>query len=392
MELLDLNEDCLRYLFRFLDAEGIVAISETCTDLNNIAEDLFKFTKLYTCYIDSIENEERAMNTMKKIGKYLDKIGLMFEGKYRSHDELFETLTKSVEKKVELSVLGEMCSMPPFQILAPMLSQLETLTIRNTCFDKDCEDCISLKTVIDLPTLCQNLRELTVCGQVLFTPNHNKSFRSLELLAAEFDFHESPHTLFFQNRQLKKLKLSNRRAIKYITVDDLNPLVNLEELHLDVNVMELLTPEILKLSAFANLHTLWLYSINSMDFNAMVTNLATLKQLKDISLQSQLTRIDSEFSPAQESFIRIANELKELKSFVTLNIDWTSETVIEFVRQAKDLVNFDFWSGLGSNYIVTPTFIRELATTRKFTVAETMQPLNLKMYAMDNDLRQVILY
>lgn len=385
MELLDLNDDCLRYLCLFLDAESTVEFAKTCTTIKYIAEKLFKRINSYTCCIDSKESEKRAALTIKKIGKYLEKIGVMIELKFRCSDEFFILLTESLGKRLlELSILGEICFIP-FTILAPLLQQLEILRIQNMCWRDDCV------VRIDLPAFCRNLKELTVSGRVIFTPNLRK-FQLLEKLDVDFDSEQSHHSVFVENTQIKKLDLWNRREIKYIAIDDLiSTLVNLEELHLDVKLIKAVPTEILKISQFAILHTLWLYAIPVPQFNDVVENLKTLKRLKDISLQSELTRLDSEFLLSQQSLIGIATELKELESFATVNIDWTSETVSEFVGLAKNLRYYDFWSGLTSNYIVTPAFIRELAATRKYTVDETMEPLNLKMYVMDLDLRQVIL-
>lgn len=74
---------------------------------------------------------------------------------------------------------------------------------------------------------------------------------------------------------------------------------------------------------------------------------------------------------------------------VVFTIDWESKTVLEFVRKAPNLTYFDFWSGLDSNYEIPPQFIRELATARKSSVNRTMEPLNLNMYAMDCQLKEV---
>lgn len=385
MKLLDLNEDCLRYLCLFLDAESIVDFSKTCTTAKCITVKLFKRIRSYTCCIDSKESEERAALTVRKIGNHLEKFGLMIEHKYRCSDQFFMVLSESLGKGlIELSILGETCSMP-LTILAPIFLQLQILHIHNMCYN---DECVSS---IDLPLFCRNLLELTVTGKVTFAPKfHN--FQLLEKLDIDFDSEQSHLPIFVANQQLKKLHLWNRRKIKYIEMDDLTQfLVNLEELHLDIRLMKTPQTEIPKLNEFANLHTVLLYTIPVSQFNVILTNLQALSRLKDVSLQSNLTRLDPEFLLAQESLIRIATQLKELKTFTTVNIDWTSEAVSKFVGQAKKLLYYDFWSGLASNYIITPTFIRELAVTRKQTVDETMEPLNLRMYRMDNELRQVTL-
>lgn len=380
MELLDLNVDCLLNLCPYLDAESIVAFSETCKLLKSIAEDFFQFKKSYTCCIGTMENEATAAKTLRKTGKYLTKIDLMFELEYKSSNKLFELITGSLGRNlIELSILGEICCLP-LELLDPILLQLEVLTIQNLCR----EECCPVK--INLPNLCPNLRQLRVRGQVVFAPNHIKSFQQLKHLDVDFTTEQYPGSVFSANSQLKKLNLLNRYTIHDIDINNLTfALVNLEELQLDVKLIKKPVEDLPRLNQFLHLHTLALYTIPSILFNDISKTLETITRLRNIELQSDLTRSDAQFSSIQDSLVRIATTLTELKSFVTVNIDWLEETIKEFVGSASNLIYFDFWSS-GYNSIVEPNFIRELAATRKNVKTE---PLNLKMYAMDYHLKQV---
>lgn len=380
MELLDLNMDCILNLCLYLDAESIVTFSETCKFLKSVAEDFFKKKKSYTCCIGSIENEAVAVKTLRKTGKYLAKIDLMFELEYQSSNKLFTVITESLGRNlVELSILGEICCMP-LETLAPILSQLEILTIQNLCREEACV------AEIDLPSLCPNLRELRVSGQVIFTPYYSSSFQRLEHLNVDFASKQLPALVFAANRQLKKLDLWNRWSINNINMSNLtSALVNLEELQLDVKLIKKPIEDLPKLNMFLNLHTLALYTIPSEMFNDISQILETFTRLTKIELQSDLTRLDAQFSSIQDSLVRIAEKLKELQSFVTVNIDWLEETIRRFVGEARNLIYFDFWSS-EYNLIVEPNLIRELATARKNLMRG---PLKLKMYAMDYQLKQV---
>ncbi len=386
IELLDLNEDCLINLCRYFDAESIVAIAETCTRLKNVASDFFKHKKSYSLVIGSVEQEVMAAKTLRKVGKFLCRIDLMYEleNSGSSYNELFAMLTESVgENLIELSILGKICRMPLIT-LAPLLLRLQTLTLQNLCWDEGCS------TEIDLPSLCPNLRKLTVSGEIMFAPRYRQSLPSLECLDADFASEQRPLDFFYQNTQLKKLNLRYRRTIKKIYLSAFNMyLVNLQELQLDVNLIASPVDRLPGLAGFRDLRALRLYAIPVSTFNAILKILETLTRLTDVVLQTHLTRIDAQFSSVQESLIGIATQLTELQSFATVNIDWTSDTVIDFLRQAKKLISLDFWSGSDSNYIVTPAFIRELASIRKLSVHERMQPLHLKMHLMDRDLKEV---
>lgn len=385
MELLHLNEDCLIHLCRFLDAESIVAFSETCTRLKYIAVDFFEFKKSYSCCIGSSEDEATAGNTIQTIGPHLIKMDLMFELQYRCSDTMFELFKNSIGRNLrQFSILGEICIMP-LQILAPVLVQLEILTVQNMCWNENCV------AQIDLPVLCPNLRELRVSGQVIFTPKAQKAFPQLEYLDVDFAEKQPRGDLFRENGQLKNLHLRKRRTINdFICLNDLTlRLVNLEELHLDVRLIERPIQQLVKIGDFPKLHTLALYAIPATVFNDILKIVETFTRLEAIILQANLTRLNDQFASSQESLVRVATELKELTSFVTVNIDWTAETVVEFVREGHNLKYFSFWSGSDTNYTVTASFIRELAATRKSTVDPTMQPLILKMFAMNHHLKQV---
>lgn len=385
MEFLHLNEDCLINLCRYLDAESIVALSDTCSKMKDIAKHFFKFKTSYRCCIGSIENEATVAKTIQRVGKYLMKIDLMFELEYQSSNQLFSVMAKSIGSNlIHLSVLGEIC-FTPLKILAPILSQLEILTIQKLCWKDDCV------LQIDLPSLCPNLRELTVSGQVIFTPNAAKTFNRLVYLDVDFAQKQPCEEVFRGNRQLKKLNLWKRRTINQsISLNDLNwYLVHLEELHLDVGLIEEPTHQLHSVGNLMYLHTLTLNAIPTASFAEISKILETFTRLRTLVLQTDMTRLDKQFTSIQESLVRVGTALKELKSFVTVNIDWTSETVIEFVRAARNLTYFDFWSGLDTNYIVTSSFIRELAEARKSSVNILSQPLNLRMYAMDVHLKQV---
>lgn len=200
MNVLDLNEDCLIHLCRYFDAEAIVTVTQTCSRLKYVAESYLQFKKSYSCNIGSEESKVVAGRTIRKMGKYLTKIDLMVDLQYQgSLTEFFRLLVRSVGPNlIELSILGEVCVMS-LQILAPILSHLEVLTLQNLCWK---ERCVS---TIDLPQLCPNLRKLIVCGPIIFAPKYNKEFQRLESLDVTFSSGQIPADVFTQNRQLVRL-------------------------------------------------------------------------------------------------------------------------------------------------------------------------------------------
>lgn len=384
MEFLELNDDCLIQICRYLDAEAIATVAQTCTTLMNIATNNFRFKKSYTCYVASKENEATAARTLRKIGKHFTKLDLMFESDYLgSLTKLFTLLTETVDKSklIELSILGELCRLP-LEILAPILSQLEVLTLQNVCWEASCS------MAIDLPKNCENLRKLFVNGQVVFAPNYDKSFSRLECLDVDFSPQQANARIFMRNPQLKQLYIRNRLTLNMIQLNTFNTLLpNLETLHIDVTLIPKPVEDLPGLRNLGKLRTLELHSIPTALFGGILKVLETLNHLTSIVLQCVMTRVDSQFTSAQESLVCIPTKLEQLESFVTVNIDWMPDSVTEFIRNARGLIYFDFWSGSDSNYKLTPAFIREVAAIRRF--GGNLQPLKLKMYAMDDDLKRV---
>lgn len=200
MELLDLNEYCLIELCRCLEPEAIVNVTETCSKLKNIAEDVIQRRphRYYSCTIDSFDKEVLAIKTLRKFGKHLTTFHLMIEPQYdypeSSVTELLNAIKDEVTTKlIELSVLSMQCEIP-LNILAPIFQHLKVLTLQDVCLQEGCE------SEIDLPKMCPMLRKLTVGGRINFTPNNRKRFRRLMSLDVTFFPHQM--AVFTDNPQL----------------------------------------------------------------------------------------------------------------------------------------------------------------------------------------------
>ncbi|KAG4077007.1 hypothetical protein HA402_015994 [Bradysia odoriphaga] len=372
-------------LAHYFDAESIVAVSLTCTRLENVAKNLFRHKKTYTCYIGSPEDIVIAVRTLRKIGTHLRKIDLKVDLPHGgcSLTKFFRLLAESVGPNLtELIILGEICLMQ-LEILEPILCQLEVLMLHNLCWKEDCA------SMIDLPSLCPNLRELLVFGKIIFAPKPEKLFRRLKTLDVTFTSLHISESVFMQNQQLTKLNLRNCRTTNSIDLNSFDRiLINLVKLHLDVGLIKNPIEDLPALSNFQCLNSLELYSIPAALFNDIIKILETLVRLREIVLQCHLTRLDTQFLSIQESLAGMASKLTQLQSFETVSIDWTAESVENFVRRAKMLTCLDFWSGDESNYTITPEFIRSLAKIRK-SMFGIRQPLYLKFRTRDEDLKQV---
>ncbi|XP_037047493.1 uncharacterized protein LOC119083068 [Bradysia coprophila] len=385
MNILKLNDDCLFHLCRYLDAEEIVAVSQTCTRLENVAKRLFRHKKSYMCYIGTPEDIVAAVRTLRKIGTNLRQIDLKVDLKYgaSSLTKFFRLLTETVGPNlIEFSILGEICWMP-LTILTPVLRRLEVLTLQNSCWNANCA------VMIDLPLLCLNLRELIVFGNIIFAPRSQKFFRRLEILDVTYSSIYIPNSVFTQNQQLAILNLRRCMTTHSIDLRYFDTwLINLVKLNLDIGLIEDPIENLPLLSNFQSLNSLELFSIPAAVFNDIIKILETLVRLHEIVLQCHLPRIDAQFLSVQESLAGMASKLTQLRSFITVSIDWTAESVSNFVHRARNLTYLDFWSGGVDNYKLTPEFIRSLAKIRRSMVG-IMHPLHLKLRIKDKDFKQV---
>lgn len=384
-ELLDLNDDCFTYLCRYLEPETIVNLSKTCTRLKAITERRFRYKTYYSCCIGSRRSEITVLRTLRELRRYLKRFDLMFDVGYEaSYTKLFALLNQEVEEShlIELSILGEVCNMP-LASLAPIFGKLEVLTLQNICFAHNCV------ATVNLPAFCRNyLKRLTVSGQIIFAPVLHKEIFGLLWLDADFTTGMEPEDFFLDNPQLKHLYLRNRRNVINISLNTFSGLLPvMEDLGLDVTLIRQPVRDLPELAHFGSLTSLGLYRIPEALFSDVVGVVKTLQRLRKVVLQSNVSRANANFTAIQESLVGIPNQLAQLRSFVTVSIDWTPETVSDFVVNARNLEYLDFWSSSESNYTVTPQFIRTLARNRRLTL--NPRPLQLKMYSQPPVVKKV---
>lgn len=372
MELMDLNDDCLNYLFSFLDAKSMVAFSETCKRFNNIAEDQFHNCKYYDCEI--IDDVEEAAKIIEKIGKHLRRLDLRFEDDEdckRNHyehnaDEAFfsegygdgygfiELLADCLRENLSFDTLHikVLICFLPVELLTPAFARLKHLTIHNNC-----DNNYGHLDDIDLPALCPNLKSLKIIDNLFFTPNHEKIFKNLEIL--------------------KIVNISSWRYLgiwsHFISFLEVNR--QLKEFHIDFTFMSKPSDpnvntliETLKSLTWLKVHLMY---NNHWKTAALEDTFQELKEMKGISVEGiTLTHMKVN---SESTFIEIIGELQPLKSLQTKFIGWEVETIIECVRIGKHLETISV--GLYSE--VTRKVIEDIATARELAVGNTNGPLEI---------------
>lgn len=357
---IDLNDDCLEYLFKFLDAESIAAVSETCKRLKWIAEDQFKHYTSYDCVIQ--KNVSAASKVFSKMGKNLRKLSITFKHmsvgddtfKLKTRNEIytyfdihdgrgfFDLIYNSIDDNLAVLCLKGGVSEMPIQILGPKLRQLESLSL--------CANSLSETAEIDLPALCPKLKRLKISGPLLFAPNQYKAFPSLEqLVFLPFnDIHQNYSPDFFvafreQNRQLKAIRISiDQFYASYLHEEMLHSLRGLRA-HL---VSEA------RIMADLDLNLLFDLNVEGITVNGWHSE----------SMWKIPQSIDN-------------SKWKQLRFFESNN--GKPQIVVPVVRAAKNLEMIRI--GLDCN--ITPKLITDIAEARYMAVAVTKPPLKICFHA-----------
>lgn len=163
VDLLDMNDDCLKYLLQFCDADSIVAVSQTCTRLEFLAIPFFKnHTKYDGAVIASREDEARVKKTLRSIGNQLAELNVNIAPENNTLESVFferlpqkcqhlETLrvTSHVKTNILLRSVRTLHQLKylsirwldhdvdewEFRSLARSCTQLESIKIRGKCLN-----------------------------------------------------------------------------------------------------------------------------------------------------------------------------------------------------------------------------------------------------------------
>lgn len=356
MKLIELDDDCLKYLFDFLDPEAIVAVSKTCKRLNSLAEIRFKRFTSYECII--YKNVATASNVISKLGKNLRQLSITFKFKcfddilynyccYSDAEQIFEVLNESIgENFTTLSLTGRLISEMPIGVLKPVFQQLESLSLYSIAPSKS-------TITIDLPALCPKLKTLTISGAINFAPNVNKVIKHLEEIVF-LPFHDVYNrldiNLFFsflsQNLQLKTLCIGTY------------------QFHQNENYFNRLIDyaNVLRNSDGLKIHLVSeAYLLQSLNEN----------QLRNLNVESII--IKGRCLPFVENIPRFAGHFNwdRVKFFESDNGEW--QIVVSVVRAAKNLEMVR----IGLNHNVTKKFIGDIAEARHAATIVDRPPLKI---------------
>lgn len=327
MELLDLNDNCLELVFNHCDVQTIVTLSKVCKRFNGLVTSVH-FPKQTKFIADAGIDEEECVEILECIGQYLIELEI--------HDasnspEFYETICRCVDmnKIRKFTLRKEDMSESILQTLEPMLQCLNELELR---IIEDCND------AMDLYARCPNVRRLHIQWNTPFiNTQHWPQLEEFTLGDNEFIEEEQFREFMRNNRQLKKLKIGCYNCDVQLS-DIAENLVNLEDLIIFQNYSNLSDESIVDLQPLTHLKRLILRSITN-DFDGIAMNAATLNGLIELQLQAdaELCMDDEYHEPGSGCLIDIAIEIPQLQVFGISNCKLDDETVMEFLRLARNL-------------------------------------------------------
>ncbi|XP_031623779.1 uncharacterized protein LOC116341063 [Contarinia nasturtii] len=366
-----LNEDCILEIFKHLDFESLINVSEVCKLFNRLLhQHIFPH---FTSF--AIENSTKDIQMpLAKVRRSLICIGpYITELKFRWHDydhnnrlqRFLEKLGQYVGKNIRRirfwDVLLYEEHIPAIKSIFSIVDTLE-ITVYNPAYDLD----------LDFQELCPNLRKLKLLENMQLI-RCCKPWPKLEYLSNvgnEYMVLNTFRSFLAQNPQLRCLKFTAYHADERLqAVAQLIP--GVQKLTILPSFPNLTASNIVYLSSLEHLTKLNLMYLDEADLNGILQCLIRFKSLRVLKLHLLYDggEEDLHYEPNQQNLIAIAQELPNLEMFCTRYIKWKESTVKDFLKFTSRLKALHIhWSDLK----ITNSMIWEI-----FKVLQAnRQPLN----------------
>lgn len=336
MTLVDLNSDCLRKIFEFCDLDSLSALVDVCRIMRDIIRaDIFPKYKEFECvYFDGDVPFERAqIKKMINIGAYLRKlrIDIRSDSIDAEYDFFFYRIVCCTGPNIrELVLATPMLTARLLRILRPVFERLESLKVMTTVAQID--------ENIDCLAMSQKIIHLHMQGLFTFTPI-DQPWPKLESLALgdnDIIYGDNLHSIFVNNPQLKRLKVSVFNA-DLMVEEVVELLPNLEEWTIFQNNSNLLSSNANQLQRLQRLSDLKILRIHRDDFNGIVQALAKCVALQDVKVQVYHEGYEETlFEPNHHTILTVAAELSKLKKFDISCCKLNPTFVTDFIKFASD--------------------------------------------------------
>lgn len=377
-EMFKLNEDCFLHLFKFLDLDSLVNLSEVCKMFHKLIHShCFPRIKRFEVNNDgdSIPMPLAKMRrTLLCIGPHITDLKYknnVYAGDSYRKTKFLETLVQNVGTKIRRAqfLSNSICEDNRISVIAPILKHLESLEIYDINYD--------LSYDVDFEALCPNLVELKLKMNMRFD-NCCKPWARLQHLTMLNN--EYLNTMTFvsfveQNPQLRTLEFDIFDAdIRLQNVA--NSLPMLQKLTLDSVDSNLAGWNFVHLSKLQHLTEINLLTLDYQHLRGIIDCLATFTGLQRISLHAYRPEEEEEDGELdyERSLIDLAQRLPHLQEFTMRFVAVIQQTLVDFVRFSSQLQIFHIHWCIKS---ISDELILNLVNVIKLFKPQQNEPLKL---------------
>lgn len=334
-----LNEDCILEIFKYVDFDGLVNLSEVCKLFHRLLHSHF-FPRYRTFVVEN--NTSKMTMPLAKMRRSLMCIGpYISELKFWWHDfdhnnrlkRFLDILGQLIGKNIRRVCFRDtVLTDEHIPAIQDMLSRLETLeiTVYNPDYDLD----------LDFGVICPKLRKLKLLENMQLNRICRPwpTLEHLSIVGNEYMVLNTFRSFLSQNPQLKCLKFTAYHADERLQAVAQH-LPNVEKLTVLPSFPNLTALNIVYLSSLKNLTKLNLMYLDESDLNDILQCLTRFSALRALKLHLLYDggESDAHYEPNQQSLIALAQELPHLEVFCTRFIKWKESTVIDFLRSSSQL-------------------------------------------------------
>lgn len=334
-----LNEDCLLEIFKYLDFDSLVSLSEVCKLFYMILHrDIFPRYHVFTVQNSTSEIQmplAKMRRSLMCIGPYINEL------QFRWHDydhnnrlqRFLDKLGQHIGKNIRrIRFRDTLLTEDHVSSIKEVFKYLEILeiTVYNPDFDLD----------LDFEALCPNIRKLKLLEnmQLIRCCKPWPKLMHLSIVGNEYMVLSTFRSFLAQNPQLKCLKFTAYHADERLQAVA-QYLKGIEKLTILPSFPNLSANNIVYLVGLEHLTKLNLMYLDEADLNGILRCLTRFVGLKVLKLHLLYDGGDDDdhYEPEQLLMIGLVQELPNLEMFSTRYIKLKESTVIDFVKYSNHL-------------------------------------------------------
>lgn len=386
-EMFRLNEDCFLHLFKYLDRDSLVNLSEVCTLFHKLLK-RYCFPTIHKFELNNIHDVitmplSKMRRTLRCIGTHITDLKYKCDiyGDLNISCRFLEIMVLHIGQNLRRARFldSHICYNDQISIIAPILRNLSSLEITDMNHDLDYD--------VDFEELCPDLIELklNLNMRLIKCCKPWNRLRHLTITNNEFLNTITFISLIEQNTQLESLEFDVFDPdIRLRTIG--NHLTMLQKLTLEAVHSNLGAWHFVHLNRLEHLSEINLLTLEYEHLRGIFDCLATFQGLRVISVHAyrpeyEEDEIDDE-QDYERSLIDLAKQLPHLQHFAIRSIAITEKTLVHFIRYAIALQSLHVhWCHL------TPSDALILNITSMLKLNRGEQPTELlKLYLNPGDL------